>query len=77
MATNHVVSVALVAQREVDKKESEQRPAGPDKDQDSGKHGNNDNPKDAARKKVVQRQVYFISSRLQGGLDPGTLACKS
>ena len=45
-------------------------------DQDKGKHDSGDNPKDAARKKVVQRPVYFISSLLQG-LDPGILACKS
>ena len=31
-ATNQVVSAALVAQREVDEAESEQGPAGPDKD---------------------------------------------
>jgi hypothetical protein len=75
-ATNQVVSAALVAQREVDEAESEQRPAESEKDQDSNEHGNESNPKDAARKKVVQRPVYFVSSLLQG-LDRGTLACKS
>ena len=65
-ATNQVVSAALVAQQEVDEKESGQRPAGPEKDQSISEHDNNDNPKDAARKKVVQRPVYFVSSLLQG-----------
>ena len=63
-----MVSAALVAQREVDEKESERRPAGLDKDQSNSKHGNNDNPKDATRKKVVQHLVYFISSLLQGAM---------
>ena len=56
----------MVAQREVNEEESEQRPAEPDKDQNSSKHDNDDNPKDAARKKVVQRLVYFVSSLLLG-----------
>ena len=46
-----------------------QRAAGPrqsEEDQNSSKHGNECNPKDAARKKVVQRPVYFVSSLLQG-----------
>ena len=65
-ATNQVVSAALVAQREVDEAKSEQRPAESEKDQDSNEHGNESNPKDVARKKVVQRLVYFVSSLLQG-----------
>ena len=60
----------------MDESESEQRPAEPDKDQDSSEHENEGNPKDVARRKVVQCLVYFISSVLQG-LDRGTLACKS
>ena len=63
-ATNQVVSAALVAQREVDEAESEQRPGGSEKDQDSSEHDNDSNPKDATRKKVVQRLVYFVSSLL-------------
>ena len=50
-----MVSAALVAQREVDEKESEQRPTGPDKDRNSSKHNNDDNPKDVARKKCHDR----------------------
>ena len=65
-ATNQVVSAALVAHREVDEAESEQRPAKSEKDQDNNEHDNKSNPKDAARKKVVQRPVYFVSSLLQG-----------
>ena len=37
-----------------------------EKDQDINEHDNESNPKDAARKKVVQRLVYFVSSVLQG-----------
>ena len=65
-ATNQVVSAALVAHREVDEAESEQRPAESEKDHNSDEHVNESNPKDAARKKVVQRPVYFASSLLQG-----------
>ena len=61
-----MVSAALVAQREVDEAESEQRPAEWEKDQDSSEHDSEGNPKDAARKKVVQCLVYFASSLLQG-----------
>jgi hypothetical protein len=85
-ATNQVVSVALVVQQEVEetatsasvpsRKERENNPARLDVDQDKEEHGSEGNPKDAARKKVVQRPVYFVSSLLQG-LDPGTLVCKS
>ena len=50
----------------MNEKESEQRPAGPDKDQNSSEHDNNDNPKDATKRKVVQCPVYFVSSLLQG-----------
>ena len=64
--TNQVVSAALVAQREVDEAESKHRSAESDKDQDNSEHGDEGNPKDMARKKVVQRPVYFVSSLLQG-----------
>ena len=37
-----------------------------EEDQNSSKHGNKCNPKDAARKKVVQHPVYVVSSLLQG-----------
>ena len=60
-----MVSAALVAQRQVDEAESGQITAESVKDQNSSEHGNESNPKDAARKKVVQRPVYFISSLLQ------------
>ena len=50
----------------MDESESEQRPAESEKDRDINEHGNQSNPKDAARKKVVQRLVYFVSSLLQG-----------
>src|SRR5215216_23535 len=65
-ATNQVVSAALVAQREVEEAESEQITAESERDQDSNEHGNESNPKDAARKKMMQHPVYFISSLLQG-----------
>ena len=61
-----MVSAALVAQQKVDEGESEQRPAESEKDQDINEHDNESNPKDVARKKVVQRPVYFVSSLLQG-----------
>ena len=61
-----MVSAALVAQREVDKAESGQITAESEKDQNNNEHVNESNPKDAARKKVVQRPVYFVSSLLQG-----------
>jgi ribonuclease HI len=57
-----VVSATLVAQRE----EEESGPARPDTDQDKEEHDSGSNPKDTARKKVVQRPVYFVSSLLQG-----------
>ena len=66
-ATNQVVSAALVEQREVEEAESEQSLARPDENQDGEEHDSGDNPKDAARKKVVQRPVYFVGSLLQGG----------
>ena len=59
---NQVVSAALVAQWEVDEAEREQGPV----DQDRSMHGSDGNPKDMARKKVVQCPVYFVSSLLQG-----------
>ena len=65
-AANQVVSAALVAQREVGEEESEQTTTESEKDQGSNEHGNESNPKDATRKKVVQRPVYFVSSLLQG-----------
>ena len=37
-----------------------------EQDQDSNGHDSESNPKDVARKKVVQRPVYFVSSLLQG-----------
>ena len=61
-----MVSADLVAQREVDEAESGQITAESEKDQNSNEHSNESNPKDAARKKVVQRPVYFVSSLLQG-----------
>ena len=63
---NQVVSAALVAQREVDEAESEQKTTESDKDQDSNEHDNENNPKDVASKKVVQHPVYFVISLLQG-----------
>ena len=65
-ATNQVVSTALVVQREVNEAESEQGPAESEKGQDSNEHSNESNPKDVARKKLVQRLVYFVNSLLQG-----------
>ena len=50
----------------MNEEESEQRPTESDKDHDSSEHDNEGNPKDVARKKVVQRPVYFVSSLLQG-----------
>ena len=64
VATNQVVSAALVAQREVDEAESEQGPAEPEKDRDRNEHDCESSPEDTARKKVVQRPVYFVSSLL-------------
>ena len=64
--TNQVVIAALVAQREVDEAESGQIAAESEEDQNSSEHSNECNLKDAARKKVVQRPVYFVSSLLQG-----------
>ena len=52
-ATNQVVSAALVAQREVDEAESGQITAESEKDQSSSENGNENNPRDAARKTVV------------------------
>ena len=50
----------------MEKGESEQSPTEPDEDQDNNEHGNERNPKDTSRKKVVQCLVYFVSSLLQG-----------
>ena len=50
----------------MDEAESEHRPAESEKDQDSNEHDNECNPKDMARKKMVQRLVYFVNSLLQG-----------
>ena len=66
VAINQVVSAALVAQREVDEAESEQGPTESDKGQNRSEHGSDHAPKDTARKKVVQRPMYFVSSLLQG-----------
>ena len=49
----------------MDEAESGQVTAESEKDQDNSEHGNESNPKDAARKKVVQHLVYFVSSLLQ------------
>ena len=65
-ATNHVLSAALVAQREVEEAESEQGPAVPNKDQGINEHDSKRNPRDTAKNKVVQHPVYFVSSLLQG-----------
>jgi hypothetical protein len=75
-ATNQVVSAALVAQREVDEaattatvpsgEESEPVPARSDAVQDKEEQSSGDSAKIKARKKVVQRPVYFISSLLPG-----------
>ena len=61
-----MVNASLVAQREVDEAESGQITAESEKDQNSSEHDNESNPKDAARKKVVQHALYFVSSLLQG-----------
>src|SRR5215216_4182499 len=58
-ATNQVVSAAMVAQQEVDEAEKESSPVEPKKDQDNKEHDSENIPKDTARKKVVQRPVYF------------------
>ena len=52
-----MVSAALVAQREVEEAKRGQITAELEKDQDNNEHGNESNPKDAARKKVVQPPV--------------------
>ena len=65
-ATNQVVSVALVAQQEVDEAESEPGPAEREKDRGSNEHNSESNPKDTTRKKVMQRPLYFVSSLLEG-----------
>jgi len=67
-----VVSVALVAHREVEETsasadvlprvERENKPTRSDMDQDKERHHSGCNPKDITRKKVVQRPVYFVSS---------------
>ena len=61
-----MVTAALVAKWEVDEAESEQGLTESEKDRDNNEHGNESNPKDAARKKVVQRPVYFVSFLLHG-----------
>ena len=50
----------------MDEVESGQITSESQKDQNSSEHDNKSNPKDAARKKVVQRPVYFVISLLQG-----------
>ena len=75
-ATNQVVSAALVVQREVEEAESEQGPAEPNKDQDRNKHDSESDPRDAAKKKVVQRQCTSSVSCCKE-LDRGTLVCKN
>ena len=61
-----MVGAALVAQREVDEEESGQITAESEKDQNSSEHDKESEPKDVARKKVVQCPVYFVSPLLQG-----------
>ena len=75
-ATNQVVSMTLVAQQQVEEAAATARvpsregsghtPAGSNQDQDREEQGSGDSPKVAARKKVVHRPVYFVSSLLQG-----------
>ena len=60
-----MVTAALVAKWEVDEAESEQGLTESEKDRDNNEHGNESNPKDAARKKVVYCLVYFVSSLWQ------------
>ena len=48
----------------MDEAESEQRPVELENDQDSNEHDNESNPKEAARKKVVRRPMYFVRSLL-------------
>ena len=50
----------------MDEAESRQITVELEKDQNSNEHGNESNPKDVARKKVVQCPVYFANSLLQG-----------
>ena len=69
--TNQVVSAALVAQQEVEETENEQSPVGPDEDQDTEEHGSRCNPKDTARKKVVQRPVSSVP--YYRGIDRGKI----
>ena len=71
-ATNHVVSVALVAEREVDEEVATTTGAPRDKPEPSlagsgaGKEGSVQLTERIQKKKVVQRPVYFVSSLLQG-----------
>ena len=75
-ATNQVVSAALVAQREVDEtipatvvpsgEEGEPVLARPESVQGEERQGSGSSSMVAAKKKVVQRPVYFASSLLQG-----------
>nr|XP_020182083.1 uncharacterized protein LOC109767769 [Aegilops tauschii subsp. strangulata] len=72
---NQVVSAALVAQRETDEEaaaaavpsggETEPVVVGSDIDQEKVEQVSEASSKTAARKKVVQRPVYFVSSLLQ------------
>ena len=50
----------------MDEAETGQTTAESEKDQDSSEHSNENNPRDTARKKMVQCPVYFVSSLLQG-----------
>ena len=75
-ATNQVVSVALVAQREVDedaataldaaRDKTEASMAEPDADPEEYQKASEGSSKEVAKRKVVQRPVYFVSSLLQG-----------
>lgn len=71
-ATNQVVSVALVAEREIDEEAATM--AGTPRDEPgqspigfgAGKEGSVHFKEIVQKKKVLQRQVYFVSSLLQG-----------
>ena len=85
-ATNQVVSAAVVAQREVEEgadatialpgEESEPAVAGLSGDQEKEVQDSEGNSKTVARKKVVQRSVYFVCSLLQG-VDQGILGYRN
>src|SRR3954464_16078254 len=71
-ATNQVVSVALVAEREADDEPATAASASSDKQGASptssgpAKNGSAQAQEEVQKKKMVQRPVYFVSSLLQG-----------